>query len=249
MAQTLSPRRDRKEVALDLNFFVVLSHELSQPISAASASLSLLLDRIGPLSELSEQEIAELKRTLSGKDAAKLLEIAIRNLDQLQSLLDSLRLYGQAETGTLQIEVQPEPVEQMLTDAIENFGTPGSGTTIRYECEPGLEARVSLTLFRQVLSNLIANAAKFSPAGSVVSLDAREHDDDEVVISVSDQGGGFPAQEAERIFGKYVRLQPGEKGLGVGLFVAKAIVEAHGGHIWAENINRGARFSVAVPAA
>lgn len=237
---------ERKEFALDLNFFVVLSHELSQPLAAAIGS-PMTLKRIGPDSDLSDEEAEVLLSKLSGREAAKLLGIAVRNLEQLHSLLDSLRIFSEAETGTLHLEVENVPARLRLTEAVEDFGAPASRITMNLECDPDLQAKVSLVLFRQVLANLVNNAAKFSPDGSNIAIEARA-DGGELVVSVSDEGEGFPPEEAERIFGKNVRLQPGKKGLGVGLFVAKAIVEAHGGRIWAENTDAGAKFSVAIPA-
>jgi signal transduction histidine kinase len=228
--------RKSREVTLDLNFLVVLSHELTQPLTAAVGSIISLKRFADPSSP-------------DGESQAKFIEIALRNLDQLKDLLDSLRLFSEAETGTLEITAQPVPVKVLLSDAVEDFGTPRSHTTISFQCEPELQARVSITLFRQVLSNLINNADKFSPDGSEILVKAGSGEDGEAVISIIDQGPGFPQHEAERIFGKYVRLQPGKKGLGVGLFVAKAIVEAHHGRIWAEDTETGAKFSVAVPSA
>jgi two-component system, OmpR family, sensor histidine kinase VicK len=227
--------KKNREVALDLNFLVVLSHELTQPLTAAAGSIISLkrfLDEDSP----------------EGESQAKFIEIALRNLDQLQALLDSLRLFSEAETGTLEIEAQAVPVKLLLSNAIEDFGEPRTHTTIAFQCEPHLHANVSVTLFRQVLSNLINNADKFSPDGSEIVVKARS-ENGEAIISVIDQGPGFPQNESERIFGKYVRLQAGKKGLGVGLFVAKAIVEAHHGRIWAENTDTGAKFSVSVPTA
>jgi signal transduction histidine kinase len=224
----------KNEVLLDLNFLLVLSHELIQPLTAAMGSIISLQRFTDPDSP-------------DGEAHAKFVEIALRNLDQLRDLLDSLRLFSEAETGGLEIEPKPIPVKVLLTDAVDDFGAPRSGTTISAQYEPDMHANVSITLFRQVLSNLINNAHKFSPDGSEILINAFG-EDGKVVITVSDQGPGFPKDEAERIFGKYVRLQPGKEGLGVGLFVAKAIVEAHHGQIWAEDTDSGAMFSVAVPA-
>jgi signal transduction histidine kinase len=226
------PKRD---VAVAPSFLSVMSHELAQPLTAALGAAYTLK-----------------ARTASGQldDATRemLFDTAIRNLEQLQALLDSLQVFSEAEAGKLKVETATVWVEELFADAEEDFGTPSSRTRVLFDSEPGLQVQVELMLFRQVLSNLISNAAKFSPNGSLISVEAHKHEGDVIVFTVSDEGGGFPADEAERIFGKSVRLQPGKKGLGVGLFVAKAIVEAHGGRIWAENTHKGARFSVAIPA-
>jgi two-component system, OmpR family, sensor histidine kinase KdpD len=230
----MSVAEPNNDVAVAPAFLSVMAHELTQPLAAALGSVSTVMQRIA------SGELDDDKRD-------KLLETTIRNLEQLQALLDSLRVFSEAETGTLKIETTPLWIEDIFRDAQEDFGAPASGTRIELTCEPGLQVQVDLMLFRQVLVNIINNAAKFSPEGSTVSVEAHR-DEDRVLISVSDEGGGFPPEEADRIFGKSVRLQPGKKGLGVGLFVAKAIVQAHGGTIWAENTDRGARFSFTIPA-
>jgi two-component system sensor histidine kinase KdpD len=225
------PKRD---VAVAPAFLSVMAHELSQPLTAALGSAQTLKRR-------------SASGELDDAERDKLFTIAIRNLEQLQALLDSLRVFSDAEAGSLKVETANVLVEDLLEDALGDFGSPLSGTRIAVNTEPELQVRVDLMLFRQVLSNIINNAAKFSPDGTLVSVEAHR-EKDRVVFTVSDEGGGFPAEEAERIFGKSVRLQPGTKGLGVGLFVAKAIIEAHGGVIYAENLNGGARFTFTIPA-
>lgn len=221
------------DVTLGPDFLNLIAHELSQPLTAALGSVSTLQGR------QDTEGFAETRE--------KLIEIAIRNLEQLQALLDSLRIFTEAETGNLLVEKTRVEVSELFREAEENFGSPSSGTKITFSSEPGLVADVELRLFRQVLTNVIANAGKFSPAGTLITVEAHKGDDDNIVFTVSDEGPGIPEGEAEHIFEKSVRLQPGQRGLGLGLFVAMAIVIAHGGRIWADNINRGARFSVVIP--
>ena len=224
------------DVVVAPDFLSLMAHELAQPLTAALGSVQTIKARTasGDLDEDSH---------------AKLVDIATRNLEQLQALLDSLRVFSEAEAGILEVDRTTVSVEDLFREAQENFGSPWSGTTISCRCDPGLEVKVELMLFRQVLANLVANAYKFSPGGSSISLEAHGTDEDTVLFTVSDQGPGFPPDESERIFERSVRLQAGKRGLGLGLFVAMAIVVAHGGRIWAENIDEGAKFSVVVPAA
>jgi two-component system sensor histidine kinase KdpD len=222
-----------KHVLVAPAFLSVMAHELAQPLTAALGSVYTLKDH--------PTEFTDAVR-------GTLLDTAIRNLEQLQALLNSLRVFSEAEAGKLDVKRSTVSVEALFRDAADDFGMPSSRTRVSFTCDPGLLVDVELMLFRQVLSNIIANAAKFSPNNSLIAVEAHESRKD-VIFTITDEGGGFPAAEAERIFGKNVRLQPGQKGLGVGLFVAKAIVEAHHGRIWAENIERGAKFSVAIPIA
>lgn len=231
----MADANDSIAVTFGPDFLNLMAHELSQPLSAALGSVTTMRDR----------------RDSEGLDETsdKLVEIAIRNLEQLQALLDSLRIFTEAEAGNLLVEKTRVPVSELFREAEENFGSPSSGTRITFASEPGLEVDVELRLFRQVLANVIANAGKFSPEGTLITVEAHRADQDTVVFSVSDEGPGVPPGEAEHIFEKSVRLQPGTRGFGLGLFVAMAIVIAHGGRIWAENRNGGARFSVAIPSA
>jgi signal transduction histidine kinase len=106
---------------------------------------------------------------------------------------------------------------------------------------------------RIVCENLISNAIKYSPNGGVVRIHARP-DNGMAIISVSDQGIGIPSEEHVRIFDRFYRidnrLRRETQGFGLGLFMAKAIIEAHHGHIWVESpIGQGARFFFSIPLA
>jgi signal transduction histidine kinase len=103
----------------------------------------------------------------------------------------------------------------------------------------------------RVMANLLGNAAKYSPPPLPVVVRARAHEG-RVVVSVSDQGPGLAPDDAAHIFDKYYRTKQGSasdaKGLGLGLYISRLIVEAHGGHIWVESEpGRGAAFCFSLP--
>ena len=103
----------------------------------------------------------------------------------------------------------------------------------------------------QAMNNLIMNAIKFSPANTAITVDASK-EDDQITISVKDEGPGISKDNLKKIFGKYARIRSSttkkEKGTGLGLHIAKIIVEAHGGQIWAESEEgEGSRFSFTLP--
>jgi two-component system sensor histidine kinase KdpD len=107
---------------------------------------------------------------------------------------------------------------------------------------------IDSTLIEQVLVNLLENAAKYSPPHSEIDLSAR-YEGNEVVIEVADRGPGVPPGDEERIFGKFYRAHPTlAGGVGLGLTICRAIVEAHGGRIWAFNrADGGATFRFTLP--
>jgi two-component system sensor histidine kinase KdpD len=95
--------------------------------------------------------------------------------------------------------------------------------------------------------NLVVNATKFSPPGEPIAIEVRREDDD-IRFTVTDHGPGIPADKRDRIFEKFVRLQDGGVGVGLGLFISRALVEAMGGRIWAADASDGgARMAFTLP--
>jgi two-component system sensor histidine kinase KdpD len=107
--------------------------------------------------------------------------------------------------------------------------------------------KIDGVLLEQVVINLLENAAKYAPAGSMIELSASAGDR-EVLVEVADRGQGIPPGDEVRIFDKFYRAKPArEGGVGLGLTICRGIIEAHGGRIWAENRSGGGtvfRFSI-----
>ncbi|HJR44473.1 MAG TPA: HAMP domain-containing sensor histidine kinase [Actinomycetota bacterium] len=216
-----------------VDFLDLISHELRQPLTAARGSLATVMDKFADLAP---------------PDRQLLLDIAARNLDQLSALLDSLRIFSDADRGVLEVNVEPVSVDSLFADSAQDFPEERTRRQLETHCPPGLTIEVDKTLFKQVITNIVANAIKFSPAGSVITLSAFLRDDD-VLILIKDQGLGLPEHETDRIFEKSVRLDHGASGLGLGLYVARAIVNAHHGRVIARSEHgQGSTFEVAIPA-
>jgi signal transduction histidine kinase len=215
------------------DFLNLVSHELAQPLTAARGATGVLIHR----------------PDIDPEDAALLLGVIQRNLEQLSALLDSLRVFSEASAGPLEIHRDPVLVESLFRETKEDFADERTRRVLITNCPSDLRISVDMMMFRQVLTNLVANAVKFSPVDSIINLEARV-EGDEVIVTVHNKSGhGFAAFESERIFEKSVRLHKEMRGLGLGLFVARAIVDAHEGHISAESTNGGgATFEVAIPA-
>jgi two-component system, OmpR family, sensor histidine kinase KdpD len=100
----------------------------------------------------------------------------------------------------------------------------------------------------QVFTNLISNSLKYAPANTTVSISARS-DVETIHVQVSNQGPQVPPEHLERIFDKFYRVTAADRvtGTGLGLSICKGIIEAHGGHIWAENLIDGLAFNFTLP--
>ena len=102
---------------------------------------------------------------------------------------------------------------------------------------------------QQLLRNLLANAIRFSPTGGLIELSASLADDGSVLVEVADRGPGIPPEELDTIFERHRQVGTDRTGLGLGLYIARRIVEAHGGRLWAEStLGQGSTFLFTVPA-
>jgi two-component system sensor histidine kinase VicK len=102
---------------------------------------------------------------------------------------------------------------------------------------------------RQVLQNLVGNAVKYSPRGGKVTITVDDYSPEQILISVSDQGMGIPKEQVDKLFQKFSRVDSGEtreiKGAGLGLWICREVVEAHGGKIWIESeLGNGTTFKL-----
>jgi signal transduction histidine kinase len=217
----------------------VAGHELTQPLTVAIACARLMKEP--PPVGFTE------------KDKQQIQGILERNLVQLQSLLEDLEVLAHLETlgdmdeldGTAR---QPIAVSPVLKKAADDFGASHPQWDIELKCEENLRVTGDVVRFRQVLSNLLGNAAKFGEHGTPIQLEGHAESQD-VVVTIHNEGPGFTEQEAGNIFGKHERLGRVVEGRGWGLYVARAIVEAYGGRVSAESREgKGATFLIRLPA-
>jgi signal transduction histidine kinase len=172
---------------------------------------------------------------------------------RMEHLIGSMLDAATIEAGRFTISKATFSVDQIVHEALEMFENLAASKRIHLERvagEAGLVIDADRERALQVISNLVGNALKFTPQGGHVTVSA-EHHGDLVLFSVSDTGCGIASQDIPRVFDRYWKQETrGQKGTGLGLFIAKGIVDAHGGRIWVESEpGHGATFRFSLPAA
>jgi two-component system sensor histidine kinase KdpD len=212
-----------------------VSHDLRTPLAAITGAASGLLVEPPPGNEA--------RREL----AATVLEEADRLNRLVANLLDMTRL----EAGTLEPKRDWHSLEEVVGGALARVERQAQGRPLAAEVSPELPlVAIDAVLVEQALVNLLENALRHGApqagAAGVVKVTARR-DGPLAVVSVEDDGPGFPPEQAERLFDKFFRAKEGP-GAGLGLAIARAVVTAHGGRIWAEpRAPRGAAFRFTLP--
>jgi two-component system sensor histidine kinase KdpD len=211
-----------------------LAHDLKTPLTAIKASITTLISA-PPRSREGNQE---------------LLAIIHEETERLNRTVSEAVQTARIDAGKVLLERRPENVATLIEDSIADIRPAEIASRVVVDLPASLpKIEIDADLIRQVLKQLIDNAAKYSPASEPIEISARR-EGDWVIISVNDHGPGVNPEEEYRIFEKLYRGRPGSRtteGTGMGLSIAKGIVEAHGGKIWVEsNPWGGARFSFRV---
>lgn len=231
---------ERKEVERLKNEFIsIVSHELRTPLTSIRGSLSLIAG--GVAGELSSQ-------------ARSLTEIALRNTERLVRLINDILDIEKISAGKMVFNVQVLELMPLIEQAIEANAGYGEELRVRFvldEVVPGVRVKVDADRFMQVMTNLLSNAAKFSPADDVVIVAVTRHDGC-CRISVTDHGPGIPAAFHNSIFEAFVQADSSDTrqkgGTGLGLSIARAIVEKLDGDIgFRTKENEGTTFYVDLP--
>lgn len=237
---TLRDITERKKIDRLKNEFVsTVSHELRTPLTSINGALGLIDG--GLAGNIPEK-------------ARELIDIARRNGDRLVRLINDILDIEKIESGETEIDFQP----LQIMDAIERAVRANVGFAAQFGVElqitgslPGIEVYAGRDQFMQILTNLISNAAKFSPHGGTVEL-AVVRAGTNVRISVTDHGEGISAEFQPRVFGKFSQADSSNTrkagGTGLGLNICKALVEMHGGHIdFATEAGKGTTFYFDLP--
>jgi signal transduction histidine kinase len=222
---------------LQKEFINIAAHELRTPIQ--------------PMLGLSDLMTASLDGSDKIEVSREEVELLARNANRLERLSSQILEIARIEGGsTLHLNLEPVDVSTKVLDVIENaHRTVKSDIDIRFiEPEEPITVRADKIRLFEVLSNLLGNAIKFTQHGSI-TISAQSQDRKEAIIKVADTGTGIDPEIMPRLFTKFATKS--ERGTGLGLYISKNIIEAHGGRIWAENNKdgNGATFTFTLPLA
>ncbi len=242
-ALDISERKQAEEVLREADrrkdeFLAMLAHELRNPLAPIRNGLQVM-------KQLGKE----------GTPVERIRETMERQVQHLGRLVDDLLDVAQIIHGKIQLRKEPVPLSAVVQGAVE-ISRPfveacRHQLTINLPSEP-LELEADPTRLKQVLVNLLINAAKYTKEGGAISLNAAQ-EDSQIVIRVSDNGLGLAPEMFDRIFEPFEQLpsEPGQNhgGLGIGLTLVRRLVELHGGWVTATSagLGRGSEFSVHLP--
>ena len=214
----------------------VVSHDLRNPLSAIAMCNTTLLEQ--PPEDINVRN--------------EMLEMIGQSVDWMNRIIQDLLDIASIEAGKLSLHPRHSTVAEVLEQARPTLEALAKAHRFEVTIAPGLpHVSVDADRIAQVLSNLVGNAAKFTPEGGLIELDAERDGEGAVRISVRDEGSGIPADHLPHIFDRFwhSRGLSGKRGTGLGLAISMGIVEAHGGRIWAESKpGRGSTFRFTIPA-
>jgi signal transduction histidine kinase len=226
----------KNQERMQKEFIDIAAHELRTPVQPI----------LGLSEVLQSKEQDEEKR--------RLIEIILRNAKRLQRLTQDILDISRIESQSLKLNKEKFNINDLISNVVQDYRNSiekDHNITLLYEPKMDINFFVEADWYRitQVISNLLNNAIKFTKEGTVsVTLEKKKEDNQqEVLVSVKDRGTGIHTDILSRLFSKFASYA--EKGTGLGLFISKSVVEAHGGRIWGENNidGMGATFSFTLP--
>lgn len=219
---------------LKSDFISIVSHDFRSPL----ASIILAAKGLQRVDEGTWRE-----------SIAEHLEIIVDQATRLSQLAEDTLSITRIESGQLSYYFSIVDLERVIADAVAAVPM-GPRHVLEVRVDPGAaRVKADASKVRQVVQNLVSNAVRYSPGGGNVTVRVTEAGADEVEVAVSDEGIGIPPDQVERLFRKFSRVDTpasrGVKGAGLGLWICREIVNAHGGRIWVEpNQPRGSMFRV-----
>ena len=233
--QTEMYKKVKDTERMQKEFIDIAAHELRNPIQPILILSQLLLSKTGNIEQYSE-----------------LLEPISRNAKRLNRLAGDILNLTQIESHSLQLHTEQFNLRDMILNAIADSRNRiekeyKNNIGLELVCENDIFVEADRSRLNQVVSNLLNNAIKFTKEGTIITT--AEQKDIHVVISVKDTGTGIDPEILPRLFTRFATKSESKTGTGLGLFISKSIVEAHGGRMWAENNSheKGATFTFSLP--
>jgi signal transduction histidine kinase len=232
--------RAQAEAALRLRdeFFSVAAHELKAPITSLRGFAELLLNQFERPEGPDPERVQRTLRTIDRQS------VTLARL--VGQLLDVARIGA----GRLALECEPTDVAALVQRVVAAAQARTQIHTLHVDAPPGLDARIDPLRIEQVLTNLLDNAVKYSPAGGAIEVVLQQLDGATFELSVRDHGLGVEPEKRSRIFERFYQAHEDafRSGMGLGLYLSRHIVELHGGQIRAEfPDDGGSRFIVRLP--
>ncbi len=236
-------RSQRQQLELRDRFVSHVSHELRSPLTPIHQFVQILLEEIGgPLTA----------------DQREYLGIVHRNAEQLGTMISDLLELTRATNGELTVDPHRMRVDGVVADVVASgsISAKANGIAVTARIDGALpDVIADSARVRQVLGNLVDNAVKFTGEGGVIEVRAtvQPAEPDMVCITVSNSGRGLAAADCERVFEQLYQVEGAQErsrtGLGLGLHIARELVQAQGGRIWVDSeFGKGSRFSFTLPA-
>ena len=222
---------------LKTNFMSMMSHDLRTPLARIQGMADMALQDTSPLSDLQKNALTSITRST----------------EELSKFVSSVLNLTRIESKDIKLHKQSRDVNTILEEVIKKYEDFASTKNIEIitEFDPIFSIRIDVDLMKQVFSNLVENAIKYSQPGTKI-LVSTEEAEGHIIVQVADQGVGIPADEAANVFLKFYRSKDAKsspvKGSGLGLYLSKYFVELHGGKIGLESVPRqGSTFTVELP--
>jgi len=212
------------------NLMADVTHELRTPLTVVQGNLEGMLDGVYPADEAT-------------------LRLLIDETKVISRLVEDLRILTLAESGALQLKKEPTDLTMLIRDTLTSLQVQAENAQIvtTMEIAPDLPwLEIDPERIHQVLTNLLVNALRYTPVGGTVSIRYHQADANALIV-VQDSGAGIPAEELPYVFERFYKSSD-SRGMGLGLAIAKHLVEAHGGTITAESSpGKGTLMRVALP--
>jgi len=224
------------------DFINVAAHELRNPVQPILGLAQILRSK-------KMRKNDSHNKSITIDEEYKLLDIIVRNAKKLLLLEENILDVARIENKSLKLDIEECNLYDVIRSVVQDTRDQIDSSRVELLYDKGEDniflIRVDKSRLEQVVSNLLSNCIKFTKEGTI-SLNVEEKDN-QALVTVKDTGSGIDPEMLPRVFSKFATKS--EKGAGLGLFICKSIIEAHGGRIWAENNSngKGATFSFTLP--